>query len=66
MNINITVDSYTGFIYFDSSDFKEGEEMYFKIRADKYAYIDYYSDGIYYDFINNIDLLFIIKVNQNM
>ena len=46
MNINITVDSYTGFIYFDSSDFKEGEEMYFKIRADKYAYIDYYSDGI--------------------
>ena len=29
--------------------------MHFKIEALEYAYIDYYSDGIYYDFINNDD-----------
>ena len=52
---SITVDSSVGYIFFDASDFDEGEEMYFKIKAYEYAYIDYYSDGIYYDFINNDD-----------
>ena len=53
---SITVDAETdSFIFFDSSGFENGEEMHFKIEALEYAYIDYYSDGIYYDFINNDD-----------
>ena len=52
---SITVDADDSFIFFDSSDFENGEEMHFKIEALEYAYIDYYSDGIYYDFINNDD-----------
>ena len=52
IRVNAETDS---FIFFDSSDFENGEEMHFKIEALEYAYIDYYSDGIYYDFINNDD-----------
>lgn len=52
---SITVDADDSFIFFDSSGFENGEEMHFKIEALEYAYIDYYSDPIYYDFINNDD-----------
>ena len=52
---SIRVNADDSFIFFDSSGFENGEEMHFKIEALEYAYIDYYSDGIYYDFINNDD-----------
>ena len=39
-------------IIFDSSDFKEGEEMHFKLKAEKqYFYDDSKYNGIYYEYI---------------
>ena len=48
----ITVDASEYTVYFDSSGFKEGEEMHFKIKAYSHAYVDYYSTGVYYEFVN--------------
>lgn len=49
---SITVDSSEIVIIFDSSDFKEGEEMHFKLKAEEqYFYVDSKYDGIYYEYI---------------
>ena len=45
--IRVPFDDYM--ISFDSSGFDDGEEMYFKIRAENDSYID---DGIYYQYID--------------
>ena len=46
-SIHVTYNEYM--ITFNSEDFKEGEEMYFKIKAEEYAFYDYEGyDGIYY------------------
>jgi len=50
-SIHVTYDEYM--ITFNSEDFKEGEEMYFKIKAEEYAFYDYEGyDGIYYQYID--------------
>ena len=49
---SIKVDSSEIVIIFDSSDFKEGEEMHFKLKAEEqYFYVDSKYDGIYYEYI---------------
>ena len=54
----VKVDSSEIVIIFDSSDFKEGEEMYFKLKAEKqYFYDDPKYNGIYYEYISG-DVLY--------
>ena len=49
---SVNVDSSEIVIIFDSSDFKEGEEMHFKLKAEKqYFYDDSKYNGIYYEYI---------------
>ena len=49
---SIKVDSSEIVIIFDSSDFKEGEEMHFKLKAEEqYFYVDSKYNGIYYEYI---------------
>jgi hypothetical protein len=49
---SINVDSSEIVIIFDSSDFKEGEEMHFKLKAEEqYFYVDSKYNGIYYEYI---------------
>ena len=49
---SVKVDSSDIVIIFDSSDFKEGEEMHFKLKAEKqYFYDDSKYNGIYYEYI---------------
>ena len=49
---SVNVDSSEIVIIFDSSDFKEGEEMHFKLKAEEqYFYVDSKYDGIYYEYI---------------
>ena len=45
----ISVYWYDGGIIFDSSDFKEGDEIYFKVKA-----VYFYDSSIYYEFVDDL------------
>ena len=61
---SVTVNAEDGFILFDTKDFKEGEEMYFKIKA-----INFYGNYVLYYFTdtdNGVDGLDNTRLSENV